>query len=238
MRKVVGISQKTRRAWLDAGLDLLVQTTNEAELRELLDKYLIDDLPGKESRAKSAGIVLRIWSSIPPKRVSIRDRALALLPQISGQERIWLHWGMAALAYPFFRDTAEVVGRLLWLQDSFTTKQVQNRIVPVWGDRTTVTEATQKLITSFIEWGVLHSSRPGHLEPSERLRTDNEELELWLLHALLAANPADEIELNQLWRLPESFPFCYSLSVADIRGCGDLEIHRQGFDMNMVVIRK
>jgi hypothetical protein len=68
---------------------------------------------------------LRIWSGIPPERISLRDRAVALLPRISGQERIWLHWGMTALAYPFFRDTAEVVGRLLALQDDFTTAQVQ-----------------------------------------------------------------------------------------------------------------
>ena len=80
MRKVVGFSQKTKRAWLDALLDKLVQTTDEAELRKFLEKYLKDDLPGKESRAKSAGIVLRIWSGIPPERVSLRDRAVHYCP--------------------------------------------------------------------------------------------------------------------------------------------------------------
>ena len=125
MRKVVGISQKIKRAWLDAVLDRLVQTTDEAELRTFLDKHLKEELPGTESRAKTSGIILRIWSGIPPERIALRDRAVALLPRISGQERIWLHWGMTALAYPFFRDTAEVVGRLLALQDDFTTAQVQ-----------------------------------------------------------------------------------------------------------------
>ena len=52
MRKIVGISQKIKRAWLDAVLDRLVQTTDEAELRTFLDKHLRDELPGKESRAK------------------------------------------------------------------------------------------------------------------------------------------------------------------------------------------
>ena len=33
MSKVVGISQKIKRAWLDAVLDRLVQTTDEADLR-------------------------------------------------------------------------------------------------------------------------------------------------------------------------------------------------------------
>ena len=36
----------------------------------------------KESRAKSAGIILRIWSGIPPERVSLRDRAVASSPEL------------------------------------------------------------------------------------------------------------------------------------------------------------
>ena len=127
MRKVVGISQKIKRTWLDAVLDRLVQTTDEADLRTFLDHHLREALPGKASRAKTSGIILRIWSTIPRAHLALRDRAVALLPCISGQERVWLHWGMTALAYPFFRDTAEVVGRLLALQDDCTTAQVQAR---------------------------------------------------------------------------------------------------------------
>src|SRR5262245_10546135 len=106
MRRVVGISQKIKRAGLDALLDRLVKTTDETQLRTFLDKYLKEELPGSESRAKTSGIILHIWSGIPAERNALRDRAVALLPRISGQERIWLHWGMTALAYPFFRDTA------------------------------------------------------------------------------------------------------------------------------------
>lgn len=239
MRKVVGFSQKTKRAWLDALLDKLVQTTDEAELRTFLEKYLKDDLPGKESRAKSAGIVLRIWIGIPPERISLRDRAVALLPRISGQERIWLHWGMTALAYPFFRDTAEVVGRLLALQDDFTTAQVQGRMLTSWGDRATSKEATQKLITTLVDWDVLRSTKTkGHFLLSRRMTASTPELQLWLLEALLAASAADEIEAQQLLRLPESFPFTISVGVGDLRRYEGFNIHRQGLDMDMVALRK
>lgn len=239
MRKVVGFSQKTKRAWLDALLDKLVQTTDEAELRDFLEKYLKDDLPGKESRAKSAGIVLRIWSGLPPERVSLRDRAVAMLPRISGQERIWLHWGMAALAYPFFRDTAEVVGRLLALQDDFTTAQVQARMLTTWGDRATTREAAQKLLNTLVDWEVLRPTKAkGHFLLSRKMNACIPELQLWLLEALLAASAADEIEAQQLLRLPESFPFTISVGVADLRRYEGFNIHRQGLDMDMVAIRK
>ncbi len=68
---------------------------------------------------------------------------MTLLPQISGQERIWLHWGMAGLAYPFFRDLAAVIGRILTLQDDFTNSQVQTRLKTEWGDRATSKEAAR-----------------------------------------------------------------------------------------------
>jgi hypothetical protein len=239
MRKLVGISQKIKRAWLDAVLDRLTQTTDEAELRSFLDKHLKAELPGKESRAKSIGIVLRIWSGIPSERLSLRDRAIGLLPRIPGQERVWLHWGMAALAYPFFRDTAEVVGRLLALQDDFTTAQVQGRMLSTWGDRATSKEAVQKLITSLVDWEVLRSTKAkGHFLLARKMTASTPDLQLWLLEALLAASAADEIEAQQLLRLPESFPFTISMGVADLRRYEGFNIHRQGLDMDMVALRK
>jgi hypothetical protein len=238
MRKVVGISQKIKRAWLDAVLDRLVQTTDEKELRTFLDKHLREELPGKESRAKASGIILRIWSSIPSERVAFRDRAVALLPRISGQERIWLHWGMTALAYPFFRDIAEIVGRLLTLQNDFTTAQVQDRMLTTWGDRTTSKEAVQKLITTMVDWGVLRSSKTkGHFLLSRKMTTASLDLQLWLQEVLLRASAADEIEVQHLLRLPESFPFAFSVSVADLRKCDGFNIHRQGLDTDIVSLR-
>ena len=238
MRKVVGIDRKIKRAWVDAVLDRLTQTTDEAELRTFLDHHLKDDVTGKESRAKTAGIILRIWSGIPSARIPLRERAVAMLPRISGQERIWLHWGMTALAYPFFRDIAEVVGRLLALQDDFTTAQVQGRMLTTWGDRAASKQAAQKLITTLVDWDVLRSTKTkGHFLLARKMTASIPDLQLWLLEALLGASAADEIEVQQFLRLPESFPFSLSIGLADLRRHEGLNIHRQGFDMDMVSLR-
>lgn len=239
MKKVVGISLKIKRKWLDAALDRLAKTTDESDLRSFLDKQLKDELPGKESRAKTIGILLRIWSGIPPERVALRDRAVAMLPRISGQERIWLHWGMAALAYPFFKDTVEVVGRLLTLQDDFTTAQVKNRIITTWGDRTTSREAAQYLLNTLVDWEVLRATKTkGNFLLARKMTASTPELQLWLLETLLAASDADEIEAQQLLRLPEAFPFTIGVGIADLRRYEGFNIHRQGLDMDMVALRK
>jgi len=239
MSQVVGIDRKIKRAWLDAALDRLAQGTDKKELRTFLDEYLKEELPGKSSRAKAMGIVLKIWNNIPHKNLPLRNRAVSLLPSISGQERVWLHLGMAALAYPFFRDTAEVVGRLLALQDDFTTAQVQARLVTTWGDRVTSKLAARYLLNTLVDWDLLRSTKKqGHFLLTRKMSGSIPELQLWLLEALLAASSADEIEAQQLLRLPESFSFQLNVGMADLRKHEGFDIHRQGLDMDMVALRK
>ena len=238
MRNTVGISQRLKRAWLDAVLDRLVQTRDEKELRAFVDQRLRDELPGKEARAKAAGILLRIWYGGDAKHLNLRDRAVALLPRISGQERIWLHWGVSSLTYPFFRDLAEVIGRMLTLQDDFTTAQVQARMKTAWGDRATSREAVQKLITGMVDWEVLRATKTkGHFLLARKMTTAVPDLQLWLLEAMLSASASEEIEAHQLLRLPECFPFSFTVTVGDLRKHAGFDIHRQGLDMDMVAVR-
>ena len=237
-RAVLGIDRKIKRSWLDALLDHLTQTTDHEELRRFLDERLAAELPGHASRAKSVGIAFKIWSKIPASRVHLRNRAVALLPKISGLERVWLHWGMTSLAYPFFRDTTEVVGRLLTLQDDFTTAQVQERLLKKWGDRATTKEAAQKLLHTLVDWEVMRSTKTrGHFLLVARMSSPSSALQLWLLESLLIANSAEEVEAQQLLRLPEMFPFQLSIGLSDLRSHGGFHLHRQGLDMDMVSVR-
>jgi hypothetical protein len=239
MRNIVGISQKLKRGWLDELLNSVSQSRDEKSLRTFLDQILQHELPGVEARAKAAGILARIWSRVETNRIVMRDRALALLPLISGQERIWLHWGMMALTYPFFRDVAEVIGRMLTLQDDLTTAQVQARITVTWGDRATSKEATQKLITSMVDWEVLRAAgTKGHFLLARKMSTTLPDVELWLLEAMLSASNSNEIEAHQLLKLPESFPFSFTISMADLRRHEGLNIYRQGLNMDMVSVRQ
>lgn len=239
MRNTVGISHRLKRAWLDDLLDRLVQTTEEKELRAFVDQRLRDELPGKEARAKASGIILRIWCRVEPKHAALRNRAVALLPRISPQERLWLHWGMTELAYPFFRDLAEVIGRMLTLQDDFATAQVQARMKTAWGDRATSKEAVQKLITGMVDWEVLRATKTkGHFLLARKMTTTVTDLQLWLLEAMLSASASDEIEAQQLLRLPEAFPFAFTVTMGDVRKHAGFQIHRQGLDMDMVAVRQ
>jgi hypothetical protein len=238
MRAVIGIDRKIKRAWLDAVLDQMARASGPSDLRAFLDQRLRVDLAGPESRRKAIGILLKIWLVRRAQHMSIRNRGLSLSSSIARQEWIWLHWGMAALAYPFFRDCVEVVGRLLSLQDDFTTAQLQERLIRRWGDRATTREAAHKVVHTLVDWDVIRSTETkGRFLIVARMRSASPALQLWLLESLLAASSAAEIEAQQLLRLPEMFPFQLSIGIADVRRHDRFDVHRQGLDMDMVAVR-
>jgi len=238
MKHVIGIDRRIRRQWLDAVLDRLAVTRDEGELRGYLDQQLQAELPSEASRRKSCSIIMKIWVRLPERSMGLRERALQLLPQISGNDWVWLHWGMTARAYPFFRDTAEVIGRLLVLQDDFRGVGVQSRLTGAWGDRVTTKLAAGHLLRMLLDWDVLRTkSKSGQFLQVQKLTSGNRELQLWLLEALLGASAAEEIEAQQFLRLPEAFPFRFDIGPGELRRYASFNLHRQGLDMDMVSLR-
>ena len=95
---------------------------------------------------------------------------------------------MTALAYPFFRDTAEVVGRLLALQDDFTTAQVQGPDAHDLGrPGHEQGSGARSSSTTLVDWEVLRSTKTkGHFLLARKMTASTPELQLWLLEAMLA----------------------------------------------------
>lgn len=237
MSAVIGLDRRIKKDWLDATLDRLDKGDSADSVRSYLHDLLADEHPGKSSRTKSIGIIMRIWVSVQKDRISLRDRAVKLLPVITSQERLWLHWGMAGLAYPFFRDTADIIGRLLGLQENFTPAQVQARLVKEWGDRTITKRASQQVINIMLDWGAIqNNSTAGHFVSSPQKQSGSAELQLWLLEAILLASESKEIEAQQLLALPVSFPFSVTVGLPEIRTSEQFEVHREGLDTNMISI--
>jgi len=90
-----------------------------------------------------------------------------------------------------------------------------------------------------VDWEVLRSKKTqGHFLLTRKMATTVTDLQLWLLEAMLGASHSDEIEAQQLLRLPELFPFALTVNVGDLRKHEGFNIHRQGLDMDMVSVRQ
>jgi hypothetical protein len=234
----IGIDRRIKQTWLDTALDRVPLARSHSELRAFLDASLRGELAGPVSRAKVVGIVVRIWCDIPARCMPLLDDALRLVPEITRRERVWLHWGMTALAYPFFRDVAEAIGHLLSHQDQLTPAQVLERIRRQWGNRASTKENAHRLLCTMVDWGVLRRQKPrGHFGRADKLATSSAALKLWLLEALLRASPTAELEARQLVRLPEAFPFTLEVTRSDLREYDRFKLHRNGEDIEMVSVR-
>jgi hypothetical protein len=235
MRQIVGFDRRIKQHWLDALLDRVAVETEKGKLRSFVNRLLSKDHPGSEARGKTATVLMRTWVLVPPRHQDIRQEALRLLPSIPSQDRIWLHWGMMLLAYPFFRDSAGAMRRLLKFQDDFTLLQLQRRLIERWGDRSTVKRASQRIVRSMVDWGVLlDAPARGHFQAAEQPMAGSKATQLWLLQAALVAESAEVLESKQLLNLPTLFPFKIAVALGDIRRSKSFTTHRQGLNMEMV----
>ena len=238
MRAVIGFSQKIKRVWMEATLDQLLQARmlTSSGSSSMHDSRTI--CPEKNLGPRRLAFYCGFGPAFLRSNSPYDIEPLSCCPPSpvkSGCGSIggWRPWPIL-----FFRDAAEVVGRLLVLQEDFTTAQVRTRLVTTWGDRTTTKEAAQKLITTLVDWEALRSTNiKGRFLQANKQRTESSSLQLWLLEALLGASFADEIEAQQFLRLPEAFPFQLTVGMNDLRRHNGLDIHRQGLDMDMVGLR-
>jgi len=216
----------------------------QALIREALHLYLADkvsvhSISPDNNRDKAVGILSKIWLSVPPNVVELRDDALELYGEISNSEHIVLHWGMTSAVYPFVFLVAETVGRLLRFQETFTLSQVRERVEGILGDRPTVYYALPKVLYSFVDWGVLkriqHSK--GVYTGTEPVSIKNQHLIAWFLEAVLYAKGVSSLPLLSVIDSPGLFPFYIEPGVITdyvIRQNPRLTVFRHGMNEDMV----
>lgn len=235
MNRFIGFDRKLQLDWLDATVGCCQKSLDPGIVAGHLRQRLESKVTGTEARRKTITVLLRIWVNVPAKDGRLRDEALQLAAQIGPEERLWLHWGLSLLAYPFFRDVAATAGQLSRLQGSFSQAQVQRRMIENWGQRTTLQRAVRRLLRTFIDWHVLRETDVrGSYDVAPPRQTDNQYLALWLLDCALRAHEAEQVMLRELGQLAYNFPFDLTPFVGDLRRSDRFEIARQGLDLEMV----
>ncbi len=260
----VGLDRRIRRAWLDRTAELVREQMGggpsagesdpavlAASVRAALARHLEEEIAGSDARRKTVNVLTRIWVRVPPEHRALRDEALALWealgaarpsPGLSPDLRLALHWGLCLLAYPFFRDLAATLGRLLRVHDRVTAGLVYRRVAERWGERSTLVYAVQRALSSLADWGVLEAGADGRgpYHGAPPLRTDHPDLSLWLLEAALRARSGGPdpwsapVALHDLPSLPELFPFAVDLPPGAIHRSPRFFITRNGDGVELV----
>ena len=219
--KPIGLDRIVRLAWMEHAAALVARGGDDASIEAHLLDYLQPYFPSSDptrrgSLSKTKTILLRTWARPPESLVVFRNRGLDLLGELPKQSHIAIHWGMLMAVYPFWREVADHVGRLIRLQGSLTSRQVQQRLRESYGERETVSRRVRYLLRSYIDWGVLaDSKKPGEYLPGLELSIHDLATIEWMLEAYLRSKDSTSAQLDDIKRSPSFFPFKYEADLTN-----------------------
>jgi len=230
MNKGIGLNRMILLPWLDAAAELRLQSNDISAMRQGLQIVVGRDLKGVDAIRKSVDVLVNIWNKSAAVHPGLHSDALLFIPAIPSNQRIWLHYGLTLLYYPFFRQCTAVLGQYGRLGNTLTRQSVKDRLASELGHLGSLNRSAERVIASMVNWGLLgHDAENHQYTPNfQFLTTDSPNLEAWLLSCVLSAHPADELPFADLLRLPELFPFKFTVTIDQLRLNPHLTIQRQG----------
>lgn len=224
----IGFDRIVKLNWLNKTVDLYSQEQDFKNVKLALDYYLKDDVGG-DNRRKTINILIRTWVNVDPSHIAIRDKALELFKNADTYERIAIHWSMLLLAYPIFDNLTAAAGKLLNLQDEFSLSMVRRRIYELWGERSTLQYAIDKMVRSIVDWGaIVGGEKPGEYKRIESMGIKNTEVKLLMVEAYIIASGKSHIQFIEVNKLDEFFPFKLDIGLDNFHSSDKFKLNKMG----------
>jgi hypothetical protein len=240
-RANIGFDRRIDLDWLDAAAAHAAAGAPTDQMRAYLWRLLEGAVSGHKvnsARGKTVTVLNHIWGEVPGPAALLRERAAAQLEGSTPEERLALHWAMMVGTYPVFTDTAAAVGRLLTLQGSFTLAHLTRRLVGIWGERSTLERAGQRIVRSMVQWGVIQDTATrGMYEAVPQRRKIGPSASTVLIEAVLIDAAKALALIDQLTKHPALFPFDTCVTANHVRAASQFRVHRQGLDSDVVELR-
>jgi len=237
--KGIGFNRTIFLNWLDAAADLRAQTSELPSLRDGIKEIVGRDITGVDAIRKSVDVIINIWHKSAEVNSGLHTQALELLPTISIAERVWLHYGLTLLYYPFFRQTTAILGQFARTGEPITRQAVKGRLSAEIGHLGSLNRSAERVVASLVSWGALEYQKKGnvYIPQLKKYKTANPSLQGWLLACALSSHPSDQLPFADLLRLPALFPFQITVNLDVFRANPKFSVQRQGM-WDMVELRK
>lgn len=235
--KGVGFNRNIKLEWLDAAAAFSIELDDPKAIRARLEPVLAQDRTGKDAIRKSIDILINIWFKNRENYPDLYQQAVSLYQAtMIPTDRLWLHYGLTLLYFPFFRDCAAAVGHLSRYEDTITNRMVIDKMIGEMGQLGSLERSAQRVVASLRDWGVLtDADEPNAYIPQyHALMASRPELEQWLLACALHAHPVEQLPFADLLHLPALFPFKFTVTVYDLSQADGFEVQRQGLGLDMV----
>ncbi len=238
VNKGIGFNRTLKRAWLDTVATLCAETDDAQELRDRLGLVLAPDVRGDDARRKTIDLLINVWLNTREIAPELWEKAVVWnRATVVPDDRVWLHYGLSLIYYPFFMKGVTIIGQFSRYEDAVTTRLVTRQLTADLGQLGSLPRAAQRLVASLRDWGVLvpaEGQRYAYVPRREGFHASERDLEAWLLACALRAHPAEELPFADLLRLPMLFPFRFTLTVDHLRDHPWFTVQRQGMGWDMV----
>ena len=237
MYKGIGLDRNIKLSWLDAAAAYRLETDDAAELRARLGPVVGEHLTGADAKRKTIDNLINTWLKSETLAPDLYAEALDTFENTTATEdRLWLHYGLILLYYPFFRTCVIAIGQMSRLDETITTRMVKERLSAELGDLGSLKRSAERTVASLRDWGILVDSKQRYAyTPLRRhFSASSTDLEAWMLAIALTAHPAQELPFADLLRLPELFPFRFTITLDHLRQSDRFAVHRQGVGWDMV----
>ena len=234
--KEIGFNRHIYLPWLDETAALCSTTDNSAEIRQRLEAILAPNIQGVETRRKAIDILLNIWFKTKTTFPGLWQDAIDSFQTTSLNDRIWLHYGLTLVTYPFVRECLQIIGQSSRSGSTFTKIMVRDRLIAQRGQLGSLERSLRYVLASLRQWGVVIGTNHKYVYQANTraFSTSQSSLELWLLACTLQAHPAEVIPFDDLMRLTELFPFRFSVTMDHLHMDKRFDIHREGSGWEMV----
>ena len=228
----IGFDRLLELDWLDLVASRFAEThdakTAFYDARAVVGATVGGGASHHNAAGKTLTVLARIWLKVPPEAIELRDAAAAALTTFGPADRAAVHWGMCELAYPFYLDAAGIVGRAVSLHDEVTLSAVRSRLTDRWGARGTMPPASQRLLQMWARWGVLASAAENGRYTPVPPRPVGAMAARLLAEIRVLAEPNRAIDLDDLQRAPDLFPFLLPELRPILAGSAVLQLNREG----------
>lgn len=214
--KPVGFDQKIQFQHLDF-LAKNLKNYNSKDIYRVLEEHLLSTIKGDKSRKNAITMLMKIWMLVEPSIEEIKGILIKEYPYFSNAEQRCIHYCLACIAYPFYREQMNFLGKYLKMADTVKSKMIVSQMKSLYGDRRRVEVAASAVFSSSKDWGIITMDKPGVYSAIENRLTVNDKLvKNLLIEVLMEYLSTNTVSIEMVNASALFFAFDYHITGGDI----------------------
>jgi len=220
-------------AWTERAVEMAMLKEPQIAMKG----WLVDQGIGPETARRTNDLLVHMWFKNESVTEYLQKDAFALYRKINLNEHLVLHWGMAILRFPVFRETAQAIGRLGQYQGEFSKDEIISRVLTKYSNQNTIRRSIGCALKSMVDWSVIQITPQRKYRQSITNIISSPALAEWLFRAIMIGLPEKYWLLHDLIGAMEVFPFRLESHTSVLYSSPHMEIVRDSSGAEIVGIR-